>query len=368
MNFKRSIMKKITNLTGFLLVCLVALPPGLNAQVQSSQGLKLVANGDLKLVFNDAGLINHGQFSPGNSTVIFKGTAPSYISGSSAVNFHNLVISKTGQDLSLDNDLNISGNLRLEEGNLQLNSRTLDLGYTGRIEGERNEARITGSPGGIIKAYALLNAPKANNPGNMGVEITSAAAMGETEIIRGHSAQLSAEGQPVIARYYDIKPGFNTNLRATLKFYYLDAELNNGKEEALTVFASKKINGTWMEFGKDNSDLNTNFVVKNEIDQLHRFTLAGATNKMLAQQNSKTSVQLFPNPTPGQFTVLLNSAADTESAINLYDQLGRLLESRKVRFRAGVNNIAWNIAKYANGTYYLSFENTDLKTVRIVKE
>jgi hypothetical protein len=361
-------MKKTKTIFRLMSIGLVALSPGLQAQVQSTAGLKLVAIGELKMVFNDAGLINHGQFSPGNSTVIFKGNTPATISGSNAVSFHNLVISKTGQDLSLDNDLNISGHLTLEQGNLQLNSRTLDLGYTGRIEGERNNARITGNPGGVIKAYAVLNSPAAANPGNLGVEISSASSLGETVIIRGHSAQLSAEGQPVIARYYDIKPRFNTNLRATLRFYYLDAELNNGKEDALTFFSSKNDQASWIEAGKDKSDLSTNWVVKNNLDQLHRFTLAGATNKMLAQQNSKTSVQLFPNPTPGQFTILLNSSTDQESAVNLYDQLGRLLESKKVQFRAGVNNIKWNIARYANGTYYLSFGNTDLKTVKIVKE
>jgi hypothetical protein len=365
MNFKRSIMNKFKNFIGLVLICLAGMPPGLQAQVQSSSGLKLVATGALKLVFDDAELINHGEFTPGNSTVIFKGNMPARISGSKAVNFHNLAISKTGQDLTLDNDLRISGKLSLEQGNLQLNNRLLDLGYTGNIEGERNEARITG---GFIRVNALLNAPRAVNPGNIGVEISSAASLGETVITRGHATQFSVDGQPLIQRYYDIKSQNNKNLRASLKFYYLDAELNNGKEDALSVFASSNTNRRWDERGKDNSDLKANYIVKNQLDELHRFTLAGATNKLLAQQSSKISVQLFPNPTPGQFMILLNSAEEKESAIMLYDQLGRLLESRKVQFRAGINNITWNISKYANGTYYLSFQNTDLKTVKIMKE
>lgn len=353
---------------GLLLICLVALPPGLLAQVQSTAGLKLVASGPLKLVFDDAGLINNGQFIPGNSTVIFRGSAPTLIGGSNKINFHHLVIDKTGEDVSLYNDLEVSGKLTLEKGNLQLNKHSLDLGYTGSISGERNEARIAGNSGGTIKARALLDAPKGLNPGNIGVEISSAARMGETVIIRGHSTQFTADGEPVIQRYYDINPQFNTKLRATLRFYYLDAELNNGPEDALTVFASKVSEGLLVETGKDQSDAGTNWIVKNELDQLHRFTLAGATNKMLAQRNSKTFVQLFPNPTPGNFTVLLNSAEAKEAAINLYDQLGRLLERKRIQCRAGVNNIRWNIEQYARGTYYLSFENLDLKTVKIVKD
>jgi hypothetical protein len=355
-------MKKIKTLTGLLLV---TLSLGLQAQVQSTAGLKLVATGPLKLVFNDAGLINNGSFSPGNSTVIFQGKSASLISGNCAINFHNVVMEK---DLSLENDLSISGKLTLAKGNLHLNSRTLDLGHTGSIDGERNEARITGNSGGIIKAYASLNAPAAANPGNIGVEISSASSLGETVIIRGHATQFTADGQPVIARYYDIKPQHNANLRATLKFYYLDAELNDRQEESLAVFSSKTGQARWIEAGKDKSDLNTNWIVKNELDQLHRFTLAGATGKILAEPNGKTSVSLFPNPTPGQFTVLLNSTVDKRAVLNLYDQLGRLLERKQIQCRAGVNNVTWNIARYANGTYYLSFENIDLKTVKIVKE
>lgn len=351
-------MKKFKTLPALLVVCIVALSSIVQAQVQSSPGLKLVATGSLKMVFQDASLVNHGQFIAGNSTVVFKSSSPVLIGGSNPVSFHNIVVD--GQELRLDNDMLVSGSLTLEKGNLQLNNHSIDLGYTGRIAGERNEARITGSSG-YIKAKAILNAPAAINPGNIGVEISSTAALGETEIIRGHSVQLDGT-----QRYYDIRPQYNTNLRASLKFYYLDAEMNNNLEDALSVYTSK--GSGWTESGKDKCDINTNWVVKNELSQLHRFTLAGATNKVLAAQAGKTSVQLFPNPTPGQFTVMLNSAEEKEAALNLYDQLGRLLESKRIVCRIGANNVTWNIARYANGTYYMSFTNLDLKTVKIVKQ
>lgn len=347
-------MKKFINLTGMLLLCMA---PGLHAQVQSSPGLKLVATGPLKLVLQDAALINNGQFIAGNSTVLFKGTTPVRIGGNSTISFHHLTI---GEEIVLDNDIQVAGNLTLEKGNLQLNNHSIDLGFTGRIEGERNEARITGSSG-YIKAKAILNAPAAINPGNIGVEISSNATMGETEIIRGHSVQLGGT-----QRFYDIKPQYNTNLRASLKFYYLDVEVNKENEAALSVYTSK--GAGWTEAGNDKNDINTNWILKNDLSQLHRFTLAGATNKVLAAQAGKTSVQLFPNPTPGQFTVMLNSAEEKEVALNLYDQLGQLLESKRIVCRIGVNNLTWNIHRYANGTYYLSFTNLDLKMVKIMKQ
>jgi len=75
--------------------------------------------------------------------------------------------------------------LVLNSGNLELNNHTIDLGATGHIAEERNEARITGISGGIIKATVLLNAPRSVNPGNIGVEITSAANLGLTPLQEG---------------------------------------------------------------------------------------------------------------------------------------------------------------------------------------
>ncbi len=361
-------MKSINNLTHPLIICLLLLSTASHAQVQTSSGLKLVASGPVKLVFQDAGLINHGEFLPGNSTILFKGNhSSSHISGSRPVSFHDLVIDKEGQELILNNNLHITGTLAMDNGNLELNGYELNLGNTGCISGERNVSRITGSHGGTIRAVALLNAPRAVNPGNIGVEITSAASLGETVIIRGHSSGFTTDGRPVVYRYYDISPQHNFNLQASLKFHYLDAELNS-LEGALAVYSSKTERGSWMESGKDGFDVSTNWILKNELDQLHRFTLAATTNKALIQQPGKTTLQLFPNPTPDQFTVVLNSAEEKEAAVNLYDQLGRLLESKRIKCRAGTNTILWSIGRYAAGTYYLSFENLDLKMVKVIKQ
>lgn len=361
-------MKTRNNPPCFLLILSLVLSAAVHAQVQSTSGLKLVATGSLKLVFQDATLVNNGEFLPGNSTVIFTGSASrAFIAGSNPISFQHLVIRKPGQELELRNDLSIAGSLTMDQGNLQLNSHLLDLGYTGRISGERNESRITGRDGGIIKATALLNAPRSANPGNIGVEISSASNLGETIFFRGHSTSLTADGRKVINRYFDIRPQQNIHLRATLKFYYLDAELNSD-EGALTVYSNKEGQATWLERGKDNIDVSNNLVVMGELDQLHRFTLAGATNKALAQQPGITTVQLFPNPTPGQFTVILNTAEEKPASLHLYDQLGRLLQSRSILCRAGVNTISWNIAQYVAGIYYLSVGNLDLKMVKIVKQ
>lgn len=361
-------MKTFNNLPALLFICSFALSVQARAQVQLSGGTKLVTTGQLKLVFQDISLENHGDLLPGNSTFIFTGNnLPAYIGGSKPVNFYHLLISKPAQDLQLNTNINVAGILAMDQGSLALNKQVLDLGYTGSISGERNSSRITGQDGGIVKAMAVLDAPRGANPGNIGVEITSNARLGETIIVRGHSTGYTTDGHPFVQRYYDVKPQYNTRLKASIRFHYLDAELKSS-ETGLMLYSARAPDGSWTESGKDNIDASANWIVKNDLDQLHRFTLAGGANKTRALQPGKTSIQLFPNPARDQLTIVINSPVEIKTTINLYDHIGRLLESKPVQCREGLNTISWNILRYATGSYYLYAEKIDAKLIRFVKQ
>jgi hypothetical protein len=365
-------MKPFKYLRNALLSVTALLPLHMQGQlVRSSAGMNLVATGDLKLVFNDAGLMNNGRFIAGNSTVLFTGSTsstPISIGGGSPISFHHVVISRSS-DVKLDNHVTVTGNITMDNGNLQLNNYTLDLGRTGSIVGEKNNARITDDDGGgLVKATAVLKAPRDVNPGNIGVSVTSTATLGETVITRGHVQQPGFYGKPAIHRYYDIAPAINSGLQATLKFYYLDAELGENNESELSVFSKSGHAGAWLAKGKDNNDASTNWVIKTNLDQLHCFTLAKAAIADNRLQNGQTGIQIFPNPSPGRFTVTVYSQEEKDAGIVLYDALGRLLERKKIHCEPGMNNIEWNISKYASGTYHLLFENLDAAGVKVVKQ
>jgi hypothetical protein len=364
-------MNPFKHLRHVVLVATVLSPVCMQGQLlRSSSGMNLVATGDLKLVFHDAGLLNNGRFVAGNSTVLFTGDVaaqPVYIDGSSPVAFHHVVISRPS-DVRLNNNISVTGNITLNDGNLQLNNHVLDLGRTGTIVGERNEARITDDKGGgKIKAIAMLYAPININPGNIGVSVTSAASLGETVIVRGHVQQPGFYSKPAIHRYYEITPAINSNLQATLKFHYLDAELDDNNENELSVFSRTGLAGNWQAKGKDNNDVRTNWVVKTHLDQLHSFTLAKSINSNRLP-GAQAAIQVFPNPTPDRFTVSVYSPEEKDAGIILYDALGRVLERKKIRCEVGMNTISWNISKYASGTYHLRFENIEAERVKIVKQ
>ncbi len=341
-----------------LLPCLLPFCPQAQASPALNPGVHIVVTGAPSLVLNNAPLINNGDFVPGNSTVFFTGDYPSYVGGDNPVGFYNLVLNLPSSDLQLWNNTSVRGYVKMDSGNLQLNTYTLDLGTTGFITGERNEARITGSSGGTITVTALLNAPRAVNPGNIGVEITSDANLGQTLITRGHAQQSGAPGQAGIQRYFDIAPSLTAGATATLRFYYFDAELAGYSKDGLDLFSGMPGQSNWTVRGKDNSDLINNWVLKSNVPALQRYTLALAPRATA----SAASVQVYPNPARNTFTMLLYSTKEKDGVISLRDQQGRLLKSKPIHCLPGANKIEWNISGLAAGAYTIEFDRLELKS------
>jgi hypothetical protein len=335
-------------------------------------GAQWVVNGGPTLVLNNAGLSNDGSFTAGSGTVLFTGdsvTGRTFVGGDQPVNFYNLVINKSSNDVQLNNHAAVSDSIIMQRGNLQLNNYTLDLGSTGRIEGERDSCRITGAEGGLVTVSAILRSPRAVNPGNIGVEVTSEADLETTLIQRGNVQQTNAHGWTSIQRYFDISPTANTDLPATLRFFYLDSELADKIKEQLVVFSSGGEGANWTQWGKDAADPVQNWVAKANINQWRRFTLSIPEKNVSATNTSATqSIQLYPNPSNDLFIVAFNSEKGGEQVFSLYDEMGQLLEQRIVTAMAGANTISWNIGKYAAGVYFLSVGGLPGKTIKIVKQ
>jgi hypothetical protein len=96
--------------------------------------------------FNVSGnFINNGTFNQiGNSIVNFTGNAATQtISGSGTLSFSNLTINKSVGNVSLGNNVSISGDLIFLNGNLNLNGKTLD--YSGGYNITTNNGGISGS-------------------------------------------------------------------------------------------------------------------------------------------------------------------------------------------------------------------------------
>jgi hypothetical protein len=271
---------------GFLLFFTANI--GINAQgIIIGNGATLNINGAGNLVINNGGLSNAGTFTAGTGTVVLTGTAQpasTSLSGTSPINFYNLSINKTGGSARLLRNTSITNNLLLNNGNIDLNGFDIDLGLTGSLVGESVLSTFVGPTGGSINRTILLNAPINVNPGNLGIEITSAANLGLSVIKRGHTQQVNSSGFS-INRYFDIIPTNNTALNASIKMYYQDTELAGVNENELKLW-SKPVaaNVLWTLLGANAQDASANWVSKSGLDSLNRYTLASSINNPLPFQ------------------------------------------------------------------------------------
>jgi hypothetical protein len=203
----------------------------------------------------------------------FNGTANQFISGSHQPNFYNLILDKPSGECQLQTGFTLSHQLTFTSGRLFLNNQHIDLLNSGELISETAANSIYDNPTGTgtVKIVQTLNAPSAVNPGNLGAIISSLQNLGTTTIIRGHTQQFIVSANS-ITRYYDITPGLNTGLNATLRFNYFDTELNSQPEDELVQWHSSMNNTVWSKKG-GTINMVTDYVNLATIDSFSRVSL-----------------------------------------------------------------------------------------------
>lgn len=374
-------------LRNVLLYMAIILPPGLLAQLRINPGASLIMNGTANLVLNNTSFINNGNFISGNSTITVTGNAinnNAFFSSTNSTSFNNLVINKQSNDFLLSSDLAVTGTLAMQKGNLLLNSNTLNLGTTGTIAGENDRSHITGGTLMATRSFKS-SVPRGVNPGNMGLEFTTDVNPGTVVVSRTNEPQTMPNGKKSIARSFTVTATTNSNLNATLLMYYLDAELGTNMESGLTMWNGSDFANTWLPAGKDSSNTAANWVLKTGIDHFTRYTLFDSSGLIEIGEPPITDTliytppgtsefarralqtQIYPNPVQDQFTMVFFSDQPQNGIICLYDQLGNLLEYRKLPFHAGINQLTWDMHSYAPGIYFLA-GNYGKKKIKIIKQ
>jgi hypothetical protein len=168
----------------------------------------------------------------------------------------------------------------MESGLLDLANSTLELTDGAVITGETETARVFSTGSGYLQTEASLISPSLANPGNLGALISSSQNLGSVTIRRGHASQSNSFGNgSTVLRYYDILPTNNSGLNATLRFHYLEAELNGFDESNLTLWKSSDLQN-WMHQGWTSRDVTLNYVEKAGIESFSRWTLSSLGNTL----------------------------------------------------------------------------------------
>lgn len=269
------------NILRYLWALFLSLPLSLPAQLTLPDGVEFVLDGPVNLVLEDLDYLQEGEFTAGQSEVIFRGANSHFSPGLLRTpTFYRLTLDKAaGNRLRLQEaGIVVSDELRFTEGGLDLNGQQVDLQATGSLVNERDDSRAfnSGPQGGRIRAGQVLNAPAQADPGNLGLLISSAANLGPTQVLRFHDPQ-TVGATTGISRYYQILPNNNTGLNATLRFTYFDGELNGAAENDLEAFLSTDDGLNYSPQGFANRDATANFLEVSGVNQIptpNRFTLA----------------------------------------------------------------------------------------------
>jgi hypothetical protein len=286
-------MKKI-----FLLLMAHACAYQLWAQgsLQLTPGANFRSSNGAYLVLDNINIINDGSFkqSSGDGFVMLTGGININLTGTGITIIDKFLMAKPGPaTLNLQSNISIVSKVNFSGGLLDLNNSILDLGSTGIFTSETETSRAFTNGSGYVQSSGNLNSPNSVNLGNLGAMITSTANLGATIIRRGHAIQTGVYGpNNSIRRFYDIIPANNQNLKAVLRFYYFDAELNGIPEATLYQWKSKN-NVNWDFVGADSRNTSTNYVEKISINKFDRWTLATATpSSITCPANITTSANL----------------------------------------------------------------------------
>ncbi|MEM9325675.1 MAG: T9SS type A sorting domain-containing protein [Bacteroidota bacterium] len=193
-----------------------------------------VASGNVSLVLSNMGFDNDGTFEAGSSTISFTGDVlPSpTLTGEEISTFYNLEIAVTNEEVELDQDIAIDGQLQMTQGSMDIGDFDVDLGLDGVLTGHTESKRIFSSGSGTLIKTADLNAPAGVDVGGLGLTFTSADNLGSTEVRLGFDVQNGNS----IERVYEVIVENNTGINVSLVFSYFDAELNGLEESAIRLF------------------------------------------------------------------------------------------------------------------------------------
>lgn len=339
-------MKKI--ILSILLTCL--LQHGFS-QLIVGTGANWIITGNPSIVLQDINLVNDGIINGGLGSFRFVGFQNSTISGNATPLFNILEISKTNSaKVLLNRGINVSGSINFVSGQLDMNGSNIFLASSALINNETELNRITGANGGYVQLIQYISSPNMHNPGNLGAFITSTANLGSVTIRRYHTAESGTSLTGSINRYYSITPTNNSNLNATLRLKYFDAELNGQNESSLTIYQSTDAGVNWNNLSRTSNNTNSNYVEKVTVGSLALHTLSndntvvGAVTGLVFTGSRKKTTE-----------VQLKWTIQTETNMSGFQVQRRLDTEADFTDRAFVNTMA----TAGNSTTALSYQTVD---------
>ncbi len=279
-----------------------------------------------------------------------------------------------GQYITLGHELDFAG------GRIDLMDQIMMIEPGAVLVNEDDYSYGTASNGGFFWMTTFLSYPDGEEPGGLGLTITSDADLSLTQFRRGHSS-LATPGGPSIERWYQMKPANNSEVGAKLVFEYREGELNGYDPEDLVVWKTTNGGLHWEMLLEVDHEPDANLVVFAEPDELAMYTLAPPAENMAMNSNDlgdadrrlegktfHTRLQVYPNPVHDQLSLQIESDQDRELELRLLDARGRLIRTYSATAVQGTNQTTFSFTEYPAGTYWLQANDESILPVAVVKQ
>jgi hypothetical protein len=368
-------MKKYFFITNSI-IRLLGLTSATFAQgVTIEKGAFFRAEENTVIVVEGGKLTNHGIADLDSARLRLIGSENVTLDGSVPWQIGSLELALEGSLLMLTAPTKITETVEFMSGNLDLNGQNLTLDPKAKLIGESEESRIIGPKGGEVIITLPMNAPVFQNPGNLGVSITSGKNLGDVTIRRGHQPQEVETGKS-IERYFYVASNSPDMGSAKIRLHYFDAEIGSQDETELKIIqrAAESLRA-WKEKKTAENNLNDNFVEAGKVKELGLFTLVVQPRPTEQKEEENTlsnqhlDMVLYPVPVVGNTATLsVNSPVSGEGTLKIFGMDGKLFQTRSVDLAKGNNSFTIDITELTTSTYILILETLlGPQSVRFVK-
>jgi len=341
-------------------------------------GLSEIA-GNAIFTLNDGGTLQTANVAGLDSTIKTTGTvtlstSANYSFNGTSPQVTGSILPSTVNDMTIDNssgvtlndDLHVTGNLNIVDGDLHLDGYFIDLGMTGTLS-ETAGNTVTDLTGSIL-AWGELNSPNGVDLGGLGVMFTSTDNLGITLVQRIHSPAIGNGNQGILRQFlidFPVPPKQEDILLATtLRFYYDESELNGIPENNLTLFQSPfGANNTWQQMGGTINVANNYLEISNVVDFLY-WTFGNINAPIPVELTSFTA-------TANESSVLINWTTATETNNQGWNIERKQIDEhgqtswQRIGFVEGsgtsttTKNYSFNDDKLSSGKYHYRLQQID---------
>ena len=250
----------IQTIIAFTIIQMLIVNTLIGQTVLTISGNEMVQSGGY-LVLENTNFINSSTFHSGSGEVVITGDAAntnSAIGGTSLTTFYNLTINKTSNGAQLGNSSNVSNQLTLTSGNIDLQTYNLTIENTGTISGSSSSSYIqTTSSGTLVQevgasnvvfpvgnqSYSPVTLNNAGTTDNFNVRVENAVYLDgtsgtavTTDVVNAtwHIDEMTSGGSDITAIFQWNTFDELTDFDRTQSFvsYYDNSTWNNGTAQA----------------------------------------------------------------------------------------------------------------------------------------